>query len=103
MSCNGLLKTNQNMKHLKKSPFLKKEENQRILVFESYIPGEGNRAASISEEEYQQLLPHVFNLSHGSGGWPKEIDVLVWETISDRSIEVRKEDYEDADIVVAVC
>lgn len=91
------------MKHLKKSPFLKKEENQRILVFESYFPDEDNRAASISEEEYETLLPYEDDLSMGNGGWPEEIDVLVWKTISDRAVEVRKEDYEDADIVVAVC
>ena len=90
------------MKHLKKSPFLKKEKNQRILVFESHFPDEDNRAASITEEEYNTLLPYDDELSMGNI-IPEEIDQLVWKTISDRAIEVRKEDYEDADIVVAVC
>ncbi len=90
------------MKHLKKSPFLKKEKNQRILVFESHFPDEDNRAASITEEEYNTLLPYDDELSMGNI-IPEEIDQLVWKTISDRAVEVRKEDYEDADIVVAVC
>jgi hypothetical protein len=88
------------MKYLKKSPFLKKENNQRILVFEYY--DDDNRAASITEGEYNTLLPYDDELRLAND-IPEEIEKLVFETISDRAIEVRKEDYEDADIVVAVC
>lgn len=88
------------MKHLKKSPFLKKEKNQRILVFEYY--DDDNTATTITEEEYNTLLPYDDELRLGNA-IPEEIEKLVFETISDRAIEVRKEDYEDADIVVAVC
>lgn len=70
------------------------------MVFEYY--DDDNRAASITEGEYNTLLPYDDELSMGNI-IPKEIDQLVWKTISDRAVEVRKEDYEDADIVVAVC
>jgi hypothetical protein len=84
-------------------PLIKTRSDQRILVYQSYHAGESHRAVEITEEEYNKIKPYAFPLGYGDSIKNEEVEKLIWETLANKAIDIRENDYEDADIIVANC
>lgn len=72
-----------------------KEKEKRILVYKSYFPGENDRIAEITEEEYEILHPHENQLSMGNS--PDGLFDLVWEDIYQKNVKTFEQYTNDQD------